>query len=45
MDIQGSFFSPWELDASGYGADVKAYCLDIKNPASEGVVMVIAFSP
>lgn len=37
MDIQGSFFSPWELDASGYGADVKAYYLDIKNPASEGV--------
>ena len=37
MDIQGSFFSPWELDAKGYGQKVKAYYLNITNPASEGV--------
>ena len=37
MDIQGSFFSPWKLDASGYEPDVKAYYLNIENPASEGV--------
>lgn len=36
MDIQGAFFSPWELDASGYGQKVGTYYLDIKNPASEG---------
>ena len=36
MDIQGSFFSPWELDAAGYGGNVKAYYLNIKNPAPEG---------
>lgn len=35
MDIQGSFFSPWELDASGYGSNVKAYYLNITNPADE----------
>ena len=35
MDIQGSFFSPWELDASGYGDNVRRFYLDIKNPASE----------
>ena len=35
MDIQGSFFSPWELDAQGYGENVKAYYLNITNPASE----------
>ena len=35
MDIQGSFFSPWELDAQGYGPNVEAYYLNIKNPASE----------
>lgn len=33
MDIQGSFFSPWELDAKGYGKNVDAYYLSIKNPA------------
>ena len=22
MDIQGNFFSPWELDAQGYGGNV-----------------------
>lgn len=37
MDIQGSFFSPWELDAAGYGGNVKAYYLNIKNPAPESV--------
>ena len=37
MDIQGSFFSPWELDARGYGQNVKAYYLNITNPASEGI--------
>ena len=35
IDIQGSFFSPWELDAQGYGENVKAYYLNITNPASE----------
>lgn len=37
MDIQGSFFSPWEIDAGGYGPNVQAYYLNITNPASEGV--------
>ncbi len=37
MDIQGNFFSPWKLDAEGYGPNVKAYYLNIKNPASESV--------
>ena len=32
-DIQGSFFSPWELDSRGYGKNVKTYYLNIKNPA------------
>ena len=35
MDIQGMFFSPWELDAAGYGPNVGQYFLSIKNPASE----------
>ncbi len=35
MDIQGMFFSPWELDAQGYGENVGAYYLNIKNPAPE----------
>ena len=34
MDIQGAFFSPWELDAKGYGANVGAYYLNLRNPAS-----------
>ena len=34
MDIQGAFFSPWELDASGYGENVGKYYLNITNPAS-----------
>lgn len=37
MDIQGSFFSPWELDAQGYGENVGAYYLNIVHPASESV--------
>lgn len=37
MDIQGMFFSPWEIDASGYGPNVGQYYLSIKNPASEGM--------
>ena len=37
MDIQGSFFSPWELDASGYGNNVRAFYLNITNPASESL--------
>lgn len=37
MDIQGMFFSPWELDAQGYGSNVRAFYLNITNPASESV--------
>ena len=37
MDIQGMFFSPWQEDAEGYGGNVGAYYLNIKNPAPEGV--------
>ncbi len=37
MDIQGNFFSPWEIDAGGYGENVRAFYLNIKNPAPEGV--------
>ena len=37
MDIQGSFFSPWDTDAGGYGGNVGAYYLNIKNPASESM--------
>ena len=37
MDIQGSFFSPWDDDAQGYGENVRAFYLNIKNPAPEGV--------
>lgn len=37
MDIQGSFFSPWELDAQGYGGNVRAFYLSIKNPAPSSV--------
>lgn len=36
MDIQGMFFSPWEIDAAGYGGNVGAYYINLKNPASEG---------
>ena len=37
MDIQGMFFSPWELDAQGFGKNVSAYYLNITNPASEAL--------
>ncbi len=37
MNIQGMFFSPWEIDAGGYGEKTGAYYLDIKNPAKESV--------
>ena len=37
MDIQGAFFSPWEIEAGGYGSNVGAYYLSIQNPAPEGV--------
>nr|MCR4604364.1 hypothetical protein [Eubacterium sp.] len=37
MDIQGSFFSPWEIDAEGYGEKVGEYYLNITNPAPEGI--------
>lgn len=37
MDIQGSFFSPWDIDAKGYGPNVKTVYLNIKNPAPEGI--------
>ena len=37
MDIQGSFFSPWKIDAEGYGEKVDAYYLNITNPAPEGI--------
>lgn len=33
MDIQGNFFSPWELDAKGYGTNVRAFFLNIRKPA------------
>ncbi len=36
MDIQGSFFSPWEDDARGYGGNVRPFYLNLKNPADEG---------
>ena len=37
MDMQGMFFSPWEIDARGYGGNVGEYYLSIKNPAPEGI--------
>ena len=37
MDIQGSFFSPWELVAGGYGRNVRNFYLNITNPAPEGI--------
>ena len=33
MDIQGNFFSPWKIDAQGYGENVRAFFLNIRNPA------------
>ena len=35
MDIQGMFFSPWEIEAGGYGENVGKYYLNITNPADE----------
>lgn len=35
MDIQGLFFSPWDIDAGGYGPNVRAFYLNITNPADE----------
>ena len=32
-DIQGMFFSPWDDDAGGYGQNVRAFYLNIQNPA------------
>lgn len=37
MDIQGNFFSPWEIDAGGYGGNVRKFYLNITNPAPEGI--------
>ncbi len=36
MDIQGMFFSPYEIDAKGYGQNVRAFYLKLQNPADEG---------
>ena len=38
MDLQGAFFSPYEEDESGYGENVGAFYLSIKNPAPESKV-------
>lgn len=35
MDIKGAFFSPWELDAKGYGKNVRSFYLNLTNPADE----------
>lgn len=37
MDIQGMFFSPWEIEARGYGPNVGQYYVSLSNPASEDV--------
>lgn len=37
MDIQGSFFSPYDIEAGGYGENVGRYYLNITNPAPEGI--------
>lgn len=37
MDIQGMFFSPYEIEAGGYGENVGSYYLNIQNPATESV--------
>lgn len=34
MDIQGMFFSPWAYESEGYGKNVRAFFLNIKNPAT-----------
>lgn len=38
MDIQGMFFSPYDIDAEGYG-NTKAYYLNIANPADESTAI------
>lgn len=35
MDIQGSFFTRWDIDASGYGDNIIPVFLNLKNPANE----------
>lgn len=35
MDIQGNFFSPYEIESAGYGENVRKFYLNIENPASE----------
>ena len=37
MDINGMFFSPYEIEAGGYGENVGQYYLSIRKPASEGL--------
>lgn len=37
MDIQGAFFSPYDIDAKGYGQNLKEVYLNIKNPADEAM--------
>lgn len=37
MDIQGMFFSPWEIDAKGYGKNLGKFYLNLRNPANEDV--------
>ena len=49
MDIQGSFFSPWEIDAGGYGPNLHEVFLSLQNLGYDGVnndsEEFIAFSP
>ena len=37
MDINGMFFSPYEIEAEGYGPNVSQYYLSIHKPASEAL--------
>ncbi len=41
MDIQGAFFSPYKDDAKGYGKNVYACYLNIRNPANEGTAFKV----
>ena len=34
MDSQGIFFSPWEIDAGGYGPNIHEVFLNLQNPAA-----------
>lgn len=36
MEIQGNFFSPYGIDAGGYGDNLRAFYIKLENPASEG---------